>query len=71
MRMHGPWKAMLTVVDDAQPKGAGQNLRMQWYPWASCSSLLRGVTVHAPKMSHTSCGGSELQLMYVSYSSCT
>ena len=43
--MQGPWEAMLTPSEDAQQKDARQNLRMQGYPWESCSSLLCGLTV--------------------------
>ena len=43
--MQGPWEAMLTLSDGAKLKDARQNLRMQGYPWESCSSLLCGLTV--------------------------
>ena len=45
MRMQGPWEATLTFSEDAKLKGARHNLRMQGYPWESCSSLLCGLTV--------------------------
>ena len=46
--MQGPWEAMLTFSEGAKLKDARQNLRMQGYPWESCSSLLRGLTVADP-----------------------
>ena len=45
--MQGPWEAMLTFSEDAELKDARQILRMQGYPWESCSSLLCGLTVGA------------------------
>ena len=38
----------MTFSEDAKLKDARLNLRMQGYPWESCSSLLCGLTVRLP-----------------------